>query len=146
MTTLAVAPARPARVVIPVLARTEALRLLLHPVSLGGFGLWAFMTSTLWWGAEPRPLDVFESVGSALSWAPGVLMILVGYLVTTREHRAGTLDVLGSLPSQERERVRALCVAALAPGAVALVLNVALTFLLVQQEMFSENPTVPQVL
>ena len=42
------------------------------------------MSSTLWWGDEPRPLDVFESVGSQLSWMPGVVMILVGYLVGRR--------------------------------------------------------------
>jgi hypothetical protein len=142
---VAVAP-RPVRVVVPVLARVEALRLLLHPVTLAGFGLWAFATSTLWWGDPPRPLDVFEAVGSQLSWMPGVFMILVGYLVATREHRAGTLDVLGSLPSQEPERVRALCLASLVPGAVALVLNLGLTLLLVQQDMFEENPTVPQLL
>ena len=138
--------ARPVRVVVPVLARGEALRMLLHPVTLVGVGLWAFTASTLWWGDPPRPLDVFEAVGSQLSWVPGVLMILVGYLVATREHRAGTLDVLGSLPSQEPERVRALCLAALVPGVVALVLNLGLTLLLLQQDMFAENPTVPQVL
>jgi hypothetical protein len=141
MSVLTVAP--PVRVV-PVLARAEAVRLLLHPVTLVGYGLWALMTSTLWWGDPPRPLDVFESVGSALSWMPGVLMILVGYLVATREHRAGTIDVLGSLPSQEPERVRALCLASLAPGAVALVLNLALTGVL--QDRFAQSPTVPQLL
>ncbi len=148
MTALAVTPARPARPVrvVPVLARAEAVRLLLHPVTLGGFGLWALTTSTLWWGAPPRPLDVFESVGSALSWMPGVLMILVGYLVATREHRAGTTDVLGSLPSQEPERVRALCLASLAPGAVALVLNLALAGVLLAQGLFAQSPTVPQLL
>jgi hypothetical protein len=137
--------ARPALLVTPVLARVEAVRLLLHPVTLAGFAVWALMTSTLWWGDTPRPLDVFESVGSQLSWMPGVLMILVGYLVATREHRAGTLDVLGALPAREPERVRALCLASFAPGLVALVLNTALTLLLLRQEMFAENPSVAQV-
>jgi hypothetical protein len=141
----ALAPARPVRVVVPVLARAEALRLLLHPVTLVGTGLWAFMNSTLFWGTDPRPLDVFESVGSSLSWTPGVLMILVGYLVATREHRAGTTDVLGSLPAQEPERIRALCLASLAPGLVALGLNLALTGILLAREMFAETPTVPQL-
>ena len=146
MSVLVAPVAHPVRAVVPVLARDEARRLLLHPVMLGGFGLWALMSSTLFWGDDPRPLDVFESVGSALSWMPGVLGILVGYLVATREHRAGTLDVLGSLPSQEPERVRALCLASLAPGLVALVLNLALTGVLLARDMFAETPTVPQLL
>ncbi len=146
MSTLTAPPAPPVRQVVPVLARVEALRLLLHPVTLVGTGLWLFMTSTLWWGAAPRPLDVFEAVGSSLSWTPGVLMILVGYLVATREQRAGTLDVLGSMPSQEPERLRALCLASLAPGAVALLLDLALTGLLLAQDMFAQTPTVPQLL
>lgn len=138
--------ARPARLVTPVLARSEARRLLLHPVTVVGFGLWFLTSSTLWWGDEPRPLDVFEAVGSQLSWMPGVVMILVGYLVATREHRAGTLDVLGALPAREPERVRALCVASLAPGLVASTLNVGLTLLLMQQEMLEESPSTAQVL
>lgn len=132
--------------VVPVLALAEARRLLLHPVMLTGFGLWALGTSSLFWGDDPRPLDVFEAVGSVLSWTPGIFAILVGYLVATREHRAGTLDVLSAVPAREPDRVRALCLASLAPGLVALVLNLALTGLLLSRDMFAETPSVAHLL
>lgn len=142
MTTLATSPDRQ---VAPVLAIAEARRLLTHPVMLTGFGLWFLVSASTFWG-EQRPLDVFEAVGSSLSWVPGIFAILTGYLVATREQRAGTLDVLGSLPSREPDRVRALCLASLAPGLVALALNLALTGLLLARDMFAVNPSVAHVL
>jgi hypothetical protein len=142
--TTTIAP--PDRDVVPVLALAEARRLLTHPVMLTGFALWLLLSSTLFWGAEPRPLDVFEGVGTALSWTPGIFAILAGYLVATREQRAGSLDVLGALPAREPERVRALCVAALAPGLVGLVLNAGLAGVLLATDMFAETPSVAHLL
>ena len=142
--TTTIAP--PDRDVVPVLALAEARRLLVHPVMLAGFGLWLLISSNLFWGDEPRPLDVFESVGTALSWTPGVFAILAGYLVATREQRAGSLDVLGALPAREPERVRALCMAALAPGLVGLVLNLGLAVLLLATDMFAVTPSVAHLL
>ena len=135
----------PTREVVPVLAVAETRRLLTHPVMLTGFLLWGLVSAQTVFG-DPRPLDVFEAVGSALSWTPGVLAILAAYLVATREQRAGTLDVLGSLPAREPERVRALCLAALAAGLVGLVLNLVLTSVLLAQDAFSVTPSVAHLL
>jgi len=110
--------------VVPVLALAEARRLLQHPVMVGAFGLWAVLTTFGTLLADPRGRDVFEAIGSGQSWAPGLPAIFAAYLVTTRERRARTLDVLGSLPVRDLDRVRALCLAALGPGLVSLVLNV----------------------
>ena len=130
----------PTREVVPVLAVTEARRLLAHPVMLTGFFLWGLVsTHTVF--SESRPLDYFEAVGSALSWVPGLFAVLAAYLVATRDQRAGTGDVLGSLPAREPERVRALCLAALAPGLVALVLNLALAGVLLAQDAFAVGPS-----
>ena len=127
----------PAPIVVPVLARTEARRLLLHPVMLVGFALWVAMTAdTLL--TPPTVLEAFEAVGSSLSWVPGIPAILAAYLVATRDRRAGTLDVLGAAPARSEERVRSLCVAALGPGLVALALNTAvLVALHAQDKLFS---------
>lgn len=111
--------------VVPVLAQAEARRLLLHPVMVGAFALWTVLTVFGTLLADPRSRDVFEAVASTQSWVPGLPAIFAAYLITTRERRAGTLDVIGSLPVRDPERVRALCLAALAPGLVSLVLNVA---------------------
>ncbi len=142
-TTAPIAP--PSGEVVPVLALAEARRLLLHPVMLTGFLLWGLISADTLIG-DQRPLEVFEAVGSGLSWTPGVLAILAAYLVATREQRAGTLDVLGSLPAREPERVRALCLAALAPGLVGLLLNLGLTGLLAAQDAFAVNPSVAHLL
>jgi hypothetical protein len=116
-------PAAPS--VVPVLAMAEARRLLRHPVMVGGFALWAALTTFGTLLGHPRARDVFEAVGSTQSWTPGLPAIFVAYLVATRERRSGTLDVIGSLPVRDLDRVRGLCLASLGPGLVALVLNVA---------------------
>ena len=98
--------------VVPVLALAEARRLLLHPVMVGAFALWAALTTFGTVLGDPRGRDVFEAIGSTQSWVPGLPAIFVAYLVTTRERRAGTLDVIGSLPVRDLDRVRGLCLAA----------------------------------
>jgi hypothetical protein len=132
--------------VVPVLAVGEARRLLTHPVMLTGLALWVFVSGNTLLDGDRRPLDVFEAVSSALSWVPGLFAILAAYLVATREQRAGTLDVLGSLPAREPERVRALCLASLAAGLLALVLNLGLAAALLAQDAFYEAPSIVHLL
>jgi hypothetical protein len=123
--TLTMPAAEPNRHVVPVLGRVEGRRLLMHPVMLVGFGFWLVMTisSQL---AGTLVVQRWESVTSTISFFPGVLAILAAHMVTSRDRRAGSLDLLGATPSRAQERVLGLCVAALGPALVAWGLTLGL--------------------
>lgn len=114
----------PDRAVVPALGLLEARRFLLHPVMLVGFGLWATMFVI---GEVDGTFVVqrFESVTTSLSFFPGVLCILTGHMVSTRDRRAGSLDLLRAVPGRAQERVLGLCLGSFAPALLALALNVA---------------------
>lgn len=145
-TATAATVAPPDQQLVPVLAVAEARRLLTHPVMLAGLALWVLVSGMTLLDGDRRPLDVYEAVGSALSWVPGLFALLAAYLVATREQRAGTLDVLGSLPAREPERVRALCLASVAAGLLTLALNLVLTAALLLQDAFYETPSAAHLL
>jgi hypothetical protein len=107
-----------------VLAVLEARRLLLHPVMLAGFGVSLVMVVVaLIQGMYV--VQAFDAVTTSLSFFPGVPAILAGHMVATRDRRAESLDMLAPAPARAEERVRALCLAALAPALVGLVYNLA---------------------
>ena len=124
MTAVALAPrsVHPTPAVVPALAAGEARRLILHPVTVLGFALWILgaadgvITGT-------TVVQSFETVALMLSFFPGVPLILAAHMVATRDHRAGSLDMLGTTPGRAEERVWALCLASLAPAVLALALN-----------------------
>lgn len=132
-------PAAPTPALVVPLALAEARRLLRHPVTLVGFALWLTMALGTVLG-HPTPLETFEAVGSNLSWFPGLPMVLAAYLVATREHRAGTLDVLAALPARAEQRVQALCLATLALLPLGLVANLGVYAVLRAQGAFAEVP------
>lgn len=117
--------APPARAVVPVLALHEARRLLRHPFTLVGFAVYVIATgSTV--AADYGPRSAFETVSMVQTFYPGMLLILAGTMLATRDQRAGSLEVLGPLPGRAEERVKAMALAALAPALVGLVLTVVL--------------------
>jgi hypothetical protein len=128
----------------PVVARLaggESRRLLRHPVMVLGFGLWvAFGTHAFF--HEIKVVQASEMVDGMLSFFPGVPAVLAAHMVATRDRRAGTLDLLATTPARAEERVRALCLAALAPALLALVLNTALFALLLRNGEFAVTPPV----
>ena len=131
--------------VVAVLARQEARRLLRHPIVLAGFGWWLVVVA----GSQVRDSFVvqrFESVTDAFSFLPGVPCILVGHLMATRDARAGSLPLLDALPVRAEQRIRALCLAALAPAALAGVLNGGLTLYFHLAFGFPDAPDAWQVL
>lgn len=139
------ASAAPVRALVPTLAVAEGRRLLLHPLTLLGFGLWVVAAGQMLLSAQIDPVPAFESVSIAMSFIPGVPMIVAAHMVTTRDRRAGALDLLGSTPGRAEERVRALCLAACAPALLALLLNAGLLGLLVRLGSFVEAPSLWQV-
>lgn len=138
-------PVAPARAVAPTLAVVEARRLVRHPVMVGGFAVWiAIALDTVIRGTHV--VGVYETVTGALSFWPGVPAIVAAHMVATRDRRAGSLDLLDTLPGRAQERVRALCLAALAPALLGLVLNVALAGWLLADGAFAQAPGVWHVL
>jgi hypothetical protein len=89
---------------------------------------------------EIRVVQAFETVTGMLSFFPGVPAILAAHMVATRDRRAGSLELLGSTPARAEERVKALCLAALAPALLALVLNAALFGVLLRAGEFEQPP------
>ena len=84
--------AAPVRSLVPVLALQEARRLMRHPVTVLGFAIYVVATvSTVIVDQGPR--SAFETVGMVLTFYPGVLMILAGTLLATRDLRAGSGEV-----------------------------------------------------
>lgn len=146
MTALAVPPAvAPARAVVPQLAVAEARRLMRHPVMLLALGFWAF-TATMSLVQGLNVVQAFEAVTAQLSFFPGVPAILAAHMVVTRDRRAGTLDLLTSVPARREERVWALGLAALVPALVCLALNTLLFTALLVTDSFEQVPTVWHVL
>jgi hypothetical protein len=139
MSAVAVAPAVPG--VVPQLARSEALRLLRHPVMLVGFALWVAVTVESFLH-EIRVVQAFEMVTGAISFFPGVPAVLAAHMVATRDVRAGTVELLTSAPVRLEARVRALLLASFVPAAAALLLNTALTVTLVLRDEFAQVPSV----
>jgi hypothetical protein len=134
-------PIAPVRTVAPALGLMESRRFLLHPVTLVGFAWWTFMI-VLGEIQGTFVVQRWETVTSSLSFFPGVLCILAGHMVTTRDRRAGSLEVLGALPGRAEERVVGLCLGAIAPAAVALGLNVAVFAYFGLTDGFAVTPNV----
>jgi hypothetical protein len=131
--------AAPVRSLVPVLARQEARRLLRHPLTLLGFSVYTVATaSTL--VVDQGPRSAFETVSMVLTFYPGVLLILAGNLVATRDRRADAVEMLGPLPGRPEERVKALALAALAPATIGLVLTLALHAILLGLDRYAHVP------
>jgi hypothetical protein len=135
------APTAPVPTLVPALALLEARRLLLHPIMAAAFALWLVVCAdTLLGGVDV--VGAFETVTGSLSFWPGLPAVVVGHMVATRDRRAGTLDLLSTVPGQAESRVRALCLAALAPALLGLALNIGLVGLLAAQDAFAVTPGV----
>lgn len=134
----AVAPAQP---VVLRLAASEGRQLLRHPVMMVGFALWIVATGEAFLTGDIIVVQASEMLLS-LAFFPGIPALIAAHMVATRDRRAGTLDLLATTPARTEERVRALCLAALAPALVALVLNTTLFAVLSSMDAFGATPTV----
>lgn len=112
-------------VVLTRLAVQELRRIVLHPISLAGWGLLAFEVVQTFVRDE-GPRVAFTTIDSLLTFDPGVMLILVGNLVASRDRRAGSEELLASLPSGPVLRTLALQVAAVATAVIGLVVVLAI--------------------
>ena len=112
--------AAPVRAVVPALALQEARRLLLHPLTVLGFAVFAF-NAVVTFVEDQGPRSAFETVNLVVTFYPGLMLVLAANLVGSRDHRAGSAEVLGPLPGRPEERVLAVALASLAPAFVGLL-------------------------
>ena len=133
--------AAPAGSVVPVLARREAVRLLRHPFMVVGFALFLGPSGYSLF-VDTSATTAFSLIDSMPSFYPGVFTILAGSLVASRDHRAGTGELLAPLPGRALERVMALCLACLAPAALMLVLVLGLHMVYLKQGVYVDEPGV----
>lgn len=149
MTTVALdpthVPAAGRLAVVRPLALQESWRLLRHPVMLAGFAL--YLAISVWSTVSSTSAREALSVLTYLpSMSPGVFAILAANLVASRDARAGSVEFLTPVPSSPRERVLALCLAALAPAAVMLVATVGYWFVYSGLDRWVETPALGHLL
>jgi hypothetical protein len=127
------------RSVVPVLALRESRRLLLHPFTLLGFAIYVVATvATVI--ADEGPRSAFETISLVQSFYPGMMLVLSGAMLATRDLRAGSADVLAPLPGRAEERVKALALAAVGPALVGLVLSVTLHVVYLGLDRYASTP------
>jgi len=130
--------------VVVVLAAKEARRLVTHPATLVGWGLLAVMFAVN--AAEPEAISAFDLVTTGPTFYPGLFCVLAAHMVTTRDQRAGTGELVGSVPATREQRLLALMLAALIPALIALGLNVVFRIYFVWQDVYVEAPGAAHVL
>lgn len=92
----------------------------LHPVSLVGWAIYLFVIVRATLDVEAGPREAFSNADSLLTAYPGMFLILLGNLLAHRDLRAGTTELLGSLPVRAADRTRALLLVALPVLAVGV--------------------------
>jgi hypothetical protein len=143
MTATAVVP-RTGWPVVVILAAKEARRLVLHPATLVGWGLLVVMFTI---GAfDGTSIIAFDQVTTGTTFYPGLFCVLAGHMVATRDLRASSGELLGSVPATPEQRVLALLLAAWLPALIALGLNVATRSYFVWQDAYVEAPGAAHVL
>src|SRR4030095_7175006 len=88
----------------------------------------------------------WDAITTSTTFYPGLFCILAAHMVTTRDHRAGAADLVGSVPATREQRVVALMLAAWAPALIALVVTIAAQQYFLWQDTFVEVPGVAHIL
>ncbi len=97
-----------------------------------------FATANLLGPADP--IRAFGFIDTTPTVMPGLFALLAGSLLASRDHRAGTDELLTPLPGQAFVRVAAMCLACLAPAALTLVLVLAVHAVQLQLGFYVESP------
>jgi len=125
VTTVALAPdlsVAPRRwPVAMALGRTEAWRIVRHPVALVGFALGALMMGTV--GAD-SPVGAFDAPTTGPTFFFGAFAYFAANLITTRDRRADGEEVLAPVAADRLTRTLANLLAALGPALLAVVIVV----------------------
>ncbi|MBA2446154.1 MAG: hypothetical protein H0V49_12605 [Nocardioidaceae bacterium] len=133
--------ARPAAAVVPALAQQEARRLLRHPLMMLGFAFFVGTAGVSLFTDNPATA-AFSMVDAMPSFYPGVFAILAASLTASRDHRAGSDELVAPLPGRAFERVLALCLASVAPALLMLIFVLLLHAGYVSQGVYVDTPNV----
>jgi hypothetical protein len=96
--------------------------------------------------SQSTPVYAFDMITVSLTFYPGFFCVLAGHMVTTRDARAGTAELLTSTPVPPKQRVAALLIGASLPALIAVGANVLLLRFLMWQDAFVEVPGAAHVL
>jgi hypothetical protein len=132
------------RSVIPVLAFYEGRRLLTHPVTLLGWALLALHVGTAIY--DDNPIVAFVAITMSTTFYLGIFCVLAAHMVTTRDLRAGTTELVGAVPCSREQRIAALLLAAWLPALLALAVTVLTRQYFIWQDTYVEVPGLAHVL
>jgi hypothetical protein len=104
------------RAVVAPLAVSDAWRLVRHPLVLAGVALGLVML----WGTGGRINGAFELLMGYGLMPLAIGTCLAGHLMASRDHRNGTTELAGTLPTRASTRVLASFAALTGPLAVAV--------------------------
>lgn len=124
--------------VAAALAVPEAWRIVRHPVALVGLALHLALFASI---ADNGPRDAFDVMSTGSTFFYGVFVFFAANLVATRTRRDGSRELLAPLAAGEHERTLALCLAALGPTLLNLVVNAAGYLVLDLRGLFEVHPT-----
>lgn len=144
-----VAAARPRTVVGPLrspvlpLAWVEGLRLVRHPLVLLASGFFAAM---IYVSSSSGPGAGYGGVVTGTTFFLGVPAYFVANLAASRPRRHGCDEHHASLPAPTAQRTAALCLAGLAPAALAVLLQLAaLGWIGVSSATLERLPSLPEL-
>jgi hypothetical protein len=128
------------------LAAQETRRLLLHPVTLLGWAIFAANAGTNLVTGGNGPRDAYETVETLLPFFPGILLILSANLVATRDHRAGSTELLAGVPVPTSRRTAAQLLAGVPVALLGLVVVLGVHLALLGQGRYVVAPGPGQIL
>jgi|tagenome__1003787_1003787.scaffolds.fasta_scaffold20367519_2 hypothetical protein len=110
------------------LARVQAVRILRHPVFLLGLGWFVVLAGID--GRPDTPYAQYSTVTGTVAFLMGPIAFFAANLVASSGRRSGADEWTPSLPMPRLHRTTALLLACLAPAAVAVVLNLAVMYMI----------------
>jgi hypothetical protein len=143
MTAIAIAP-HAQRSTVLTLALQEARRLTLHPVMLVGWAMFVVMLGVNM--ADTNSIMAFDMITTGATFYPGLFCVLAAHMVTTRDRRAGTAELIRAAPATPEQRLLSLLLAAWVPALIALAANVLVRQYFVWQNVYVEVPGLGHVL
>ncbi len=120
------------------LAVPEAWRIIRHPVALAGLALHIAVFVGI---ADNGPRDAFDVNSTGSTFFYGVFVFFAANLIATRPRRDGSRELLAPLAAGAHERTLALCLAALGPTLLNVVVNAAGYLILELRGLFEVHPT-----
>lgn len=108
---------------VAVLARQETRRVFLHPISILGWSIYLVTIVRATLDVDAGPREAFTNADSLLTAYPGMFLILLGNLLAHRDLRAGTTELLGSVPVRAVDRTGALLLTAVPLVATGVVMS-----------------------